>query len=190
MMTKFFVWWFKWKGWKVNNGVPVGIQQAVAIAAPHTSNWDFIYTLAACKIMGIPLRYLAKKELFFWPLRILLNATGAIPVQRSSASNLVTDMATLFQKNQQLILLIPAEGTRGKVSYWKSGFYHTAIQANVPVLLGYLDYAKKEAGFGGGEKMTGDVDADLKKISSFYADKTGKHPELFDLASIRFKQKS
>ena len=185
-MRKLMVWWFKQKGWKIANGIPPDIKQCVIIAAPHTSNWDFVYSIATFDLLRLPVRFLAKKELFKWPLKSLMLSVGGMPVQRNKSTKLVDTMIDLFKPNEGLLLMIPAEGTRGKVEKWKSGFYHVALGAKVPILLGYLDYANKTSGFGPAFYPTGNTTEDAAFIKQFYADKTGRNPELFDLEAVRF----
>lgn len=186
-MRNLMVWWFKLKGWKVANGIPADVKQCVIIAAPHTSNWDFVYTVATFTLLKTPVQFLAKKELFKWPLKGLLKEVGAMPVQRSRSEKLVDTMIGLFKTNPNLLLMIPAEGTRSRVEQWKSGFYHVALGANLPVLPGYLDYATKTAGFGPPIVLTGNPDTDANAIRQFYADKTGRFPDLFNLDAIKLR---
>jgi len=187
MITGFFAWWFKIRGWKINGTVPAQIKKAVVIAAPHTSNWDFIYALAVFKILNLKVNYLAKKELFKFPLIILLKATGGIPVERSKKQNLTDTLINKFNNSEELLITIPAEGTRKLVPKWKSGFYFTALGANIPVLPGYLDYQKKEAGFGEPIYLTGDQATDMQKFKEFYKNKVGKNPAQFSIDSIRIE---
>jgi 1-acyl-sn-glycerol-3-phosphate acyltransferase len=174
------------KGWKVGGTIPSGIKKCVVIAAPHTSNWDFVYALATYRILNLPINYLAKKELFEFPLTSLLKATGGIPVIRSKSQNLVETIVEKFNESEHLYLMIPAEGTRKWVEKWKSGFYYAAAGANVPILMGYLDYKNKEAGFGPVLYPSGDIEKDLNLIKDFYRTKTGKNHELFNIEAVRF----
>lgn len=187
MITKFFAWWFRLNGWKVGGKLPAGIDKAVVVAAPHTSNWDFVYALATFRILGLKVNYLAKRELFKFPLKYILNSTGGIPVERSKSQNLVEAMVNMFRQADRLYLLAAAEGTRKKVGKWKSGFYHVAMGAGVPVLLGYLDYAKKEAGFGPVIHLSGDKEKDMAVIREFYRKVHGRNPEKFDPESVRIE---
>jgi 1-acyl-sn-glycerol-3-phosphate acyltransferase len=186
MITRLFAWWFKQKGWKVEGTIPPEISKCVVIAAPHTSNWDFVYALATYRILNLPINYLAKKELFKFPLKGILKSTGAIPVIRSISQNLVETIVDKFNEAEHLYLMIPAEGTRKKVEKWKSGFYHAAIGANVPILMGYLDYKNKKSGFGKVLYPSGDTVKDLAMIKDFYSGITGKNHELFNIEAIRF----
>lgn len=186
MILRFFSWWFKQKGWRLGPNIPAEIKKCVVIAAPHTSNWDFLYALGALYLFGVPVKYLAKKELFRWPLKFILTSTGGIPIDRSKNSGMVDAAIKKFNESDELVLMIAGEGTRGKVQKWKSGFYHVALGAGVPLMLAYLDYAKKEAGFGEPIYLSGDKEKDAALIKAFYADKTARYPENFSLDSIRF----
>ncbi|MEI8058749.1 MAG: 1-acyl-sn-glycerol-3-phosphate acyltransferase [Ferruginibacter sp.] len=183
-MRIFFLWWFKLKGWKIEGTLPEGYKKCVVIAAPHTSNWDFIYSMAVFVKLKIPIRFLAKKELFVWPFSSLLKQMGAIAVQRNKRNKLVDDIIALFKKEKELMLMIPAEGTRSSVTRWKSGFYHVALGANVPVLLGFLDYKNKIAGFGPLLYLSGNPVTDATTIKNFYRNIKGKHPENFDVEAL------
>jgi 1-acyl-sn-glycerol-3-phosphate acyltransferase len=185
MITRLFVWWFKVKGWKIDNSIPPGVRKAVVIAAPHTSNWDFVYALATFRLLDIKVRYLIKQEVYRFPLKRLIDATGGIPVKRNSNTKLVNTFIQELNNAEDLFLMIPAEGTRSLVKKWKSGFYHAAMGANVPVLLGYLDFEKKTAGFGKVVNITGDRNKDMQIIREFYKNIKGKHPEKFDPESVR-----
>ncbi len=186
-MRKLFVWLFKLNGWKMDVNLPLGYERCVVIAAPHTSNWDFLYSMAVFFKLHIPVRFLAKKELFRWPVKGILESVGGMAVQRNKSDRLVDEMIDLFNTHEHLMLMIPAEGTRGWVKRWKSGFYRVALGANVPVLLGYLDYEKKIAGFGPLLYMTGNAIVDAGNIKAFYRNIKGKHPEKFNLDGLILK---
>lgn len=162
--------------WKVI-GDPPKQKKFVMIAAPHTSNWDFVYARAAFFIMGIPLKYTIKKELFFFPLGWILKTLGGIPIDRSKRSNTVDAMADLFNQYNELAILVTPEGTRSYSEKWKKGFYYVAQKANVPISLGYLDYSKKHAGIGPLIHPSGNYEEDLETIQSFYCQITPKYPE-------------
>jgi 1-acyl-sn-glycerol-3-phosphate acyltransferase len=185
MITRLFALIFRLKGWKIVGTIPTDIKKAVIIAAPHTSSWDFIFALALRRILKIKMHYLAKKELFKFPLRILLNNTGGIPVERSKRQSMTEQIIEKFNDSDELLIALSTEGTRKQVDKWKSGFYFIALGAHVPILPGYLDYKKKEAGFGAPIYLTGDVEKDMLQLKAFYQDKTGKNPALFNVDSIR-----
>ena len=186
MITRAFVLLFRLQGWKIVGAIPKEIKKAVVIAAPHTSNWDFVYALAIFRLLKINVRYLAKNELNFFPLNILLRNTGAIFVERSKKLNLTDQVVEKFNTEEELFITFPAEGTRKRVEKWKSGFYYAAVKAGVPILPGYLDFKKRTGGFGPVLYPTGNPEIDLLRLREFYSDKSGKNPELFNLEAIRF----
>jgi 1-acyl-sn-glycerol-3-phosphate acyltransferase len=171
-------------GWKLATGKP-DAKKYVLIAAPHTSNWDFAFMMAMAAILDIDLRFLGKHTLFKPPFGALLKAAGGISVDRRAAHNLVDALVRVFDQNEELVLAVPAEGTRGKGKYWKSGFYHIARGANVPIALGYLDYKTKTGGIGPLVMPTGDVRKDMDVIRAFYAGLEGKQHEHFTPPRLR-----
>ena len=177
-------------GYKIIDTTPKGVQnyqKAVMIAAPHTSNWDYVYTMAALYALDVPIKYLGKASLFKFPLGILIKKLGGIPVKREQKNNMVNDMAKMINESiEQMILIIPAEGTRSYSKEWKSGFYHIAQTAGVPIILGFLDFAKKEVGFLDEFNPTGNYEKDLKIIQKKYVGITPKFPELNSLKNVKF----
>ncbi len=169
--------YFRMAGWKLVGEMPPNIDKCVMVAAPHTSNWDYPLTMGAFSLMKVPLHFLGKKELFFFPLGIIMRSTGGIAVDRSKRNNLVEYMTSLFEEYDRLALVIPPEGTRSKVAEWKTGFYRVALAAKVPIALGYLDYDKKHAGVLGLFYPTGDLEKDLPAIKAYYKDVAPKHKD-------------
>ena len=165
---------FKFSGWKVAGQRP-HISKYVIIAAPHTSNWDFVYTIGLALIFGIKPRIMMKSVWFFRPMGSFLRWLGAFPIDRSGSHNVVAQSIKAFNEHATMVLVVPPSGTRKKVMYWKSGFYHIAKGAGVPVVLGYLDYGKKVGGIGPTVHMTGRMEADMETIRDFYADIEGKY---------------
>ena len=185
---------FKVSGWKAAGERP-GIPKYVIIAAPHTSNWDFVYTVCLALIFGITPRIMMKSTWFRWPMGHFLRWLGAFPIDRSGSHNVVAQSIRAFNNYSRMVLVVPPSGTRRKVMYWKSGFYHIARGAGVPVVLGYLDYREKIGGIGPTVYLTGNMEADMKSIRDFYTDKEGKYPVIraFDIpsnASIAVPKKS
>ena len=176
-MKKLFIWWFKFKGWRFEGGIPDGVKKCVLIGAPHTSNWDFIYGVASLAIANVPLKLLIKKDLFFWPLGSLLKYFGGIPVERSKNTGMVESMVQLLNKSDELILLMTPEGTRSYVQNWKKGFYYTALNANVPIVLGNIDYNKKITKIDKVFLPTGNVDEDIESMKNYYRNYAGRYPE-------------
>jgi len=165
-------------GWAFEGSLPRS-RRYVLIAAPHTSNWDFVYMIAIALSLGVRLHWMGKASLFDSPLGGLYRALGGIPIRRDVASNVVEQSAARFAGVEDLVLAVPAEGTRALAGTWRSGFYHIARLADVPIVLGYLDYARKRGGLGPELRPSGDLRADMDRIRAFYADKVGRHPELF-----------
>jgi 1-acyl-sn-glycerol-3-phosphate acyltransferase len=172
-------------GWKPE-GEPPADPKYVLIAAPHTTNWDFPLTIALAAVFGVKIRWMGKHTLFRFPFGGIMRRLGGIPIRRHERGDIVQQMAADFANYQELALTVPAEGTRSRVEYWKSGFYHIANQAQVPIVLGYLDYERKRGGFGKAVMPTGNIQADMDVIRAFYADKIGKFPEKF--GPVRLKE--
>lgn len=171
-------------GWTVVGQIPDDVKKCVITVAPHTCIADFILgRLAYCSI-GTPVKFLIKKEFFDNPLlRPLLKKLGGIPVDRSRNNNTVTQVAAMFKKYETLNIIITPEGTRKRVNNWKKGFYFIAEKAKVPIVLGFLDFKKKELGFGPILYPTGNYDEDWKIMEQFYRGITAKHPERYNLSN-------
>ncbi len=178
IISRFLLWLM---GWKIRHDLPEGLKKAVIIAAPHTSNMDYIIGRLAYFVIGVNVKFLIKKEVFVWPVGRIFRAWGGIPIDRSKKNRMVDYVVELFNKSKQLFVVITPEATRKPVKSWKKGFYHIARLANVPIILGYLDYPKKEGGLGPLLYPTGNYEEDFKKIAAFYKGKTGRHPERFVL---------
>jgi 1-acyl-sn-glycerol-3-phosphate acyltransferase len=174
-------------GWRLVGHAP-DVGRCVVIFAPHTSNWDFPLLLLVRFAVGGPVHYLGKHTLFRPPFGWFFRLTGGIPVVRHQRRHLVKKAVRLFRERPALWLALSPEGTRDKTDHWKSGFYRIALAARVPVLLAFVDAAKKECGLGGLLELTGNVERDLGTIRAFYEPKRGIHPEL--ASTIRFKARS
>lgn len=176
---------FKINGWKIAPGIPKESGNCIMLAAPHTSNWDLIYALAALDMLGIPVRFTIKKEFNRFPFSYILSSMGALWIDRTpdkdkGQPSMTEIMAGFFTSNPGgLAMLVTAEGTRSRVTKWKTGFYYTALKAGVPICLSYLDYKKKEAGVGLCFLPSGDIDSDMKIVMDFYRDIPPKFPEKF-----------
>lgn len=159
-------------GWDAK-GEPLDHQRCVLIAAPHTSNWDFPLMLMIVLKLRLRLFWMGKHTLFPFPFGWLMKWLGGIPINRAASHNVVNETVRQYRENDELIVLIPPEGTRSKVDRWKTGFYHIARNAEVPILLGYVDTENKIAGFADFFIPTGDLEKDMEEIRQFYKDKTG-----------------
>ena len=178
-------WFLRLSGWEAEGAKPVA-NRFVLIAAPHTSNWDLAFLLALAAGFDLRVSWMGKHALFRPPFGWLMRRTGGIPIVRHQRGDMVAQAARRFASAEKLALVVPAEGTRRHVTHWKSGFYHIARMANVPIVLGYLDYSRRRGGFGPAIQASGDVGADMDKIRAFYADKVGRFPDQF--GDVRLKE--
>ena len=161
-------------GWRVI-GQWANEPRMVLLAAPHSSGWDAVWGLLAKVAMGVRIQFMAKKELFWWPLGPLLRSFGAMPTDRSAAHGVVGQMAQELLAHEQLWCLIAPEGTRRLVKRWKSGFWHIARAADVPVQCAYFQYPDKTIGVGAVFRMTDDMNADMARVREFYRPFQGKY---------------
>lgn len=174
-LGRFYLWL---TGWKVTDPPPP-LDKYVIVVAPHTSNWDVPAMLAVAAVCGINLNWVGKHTLFRWPLGWFMRWIGGVPIDRRARHNAVDQLAAEFDRQKQLKLVVPPEGTRSRAEYWKTGFYYIALKAGVPIVLAYGDYARREAGFGPTIHPSGDIEADMQIIKDFYEGMTGKYPEHF-----------
>lgn len=163
-------------GWKVVKVLPEE-KKYLVIGAPHTSNWDFPLGLLALGAMNLKLCWVGKHTLFKWPFGYFFKALGGIPVDRTVHTGFIHKIAELYRDSDSLTLTMAPEGTRSKTEYWKSGFYHIAMEANIPIALGFLDYPNKTLGIGKYFTPTGDTEKDMQVIVEFYSPIKGKYPE-------------
>lgn len=170
-------------GWKLQGEKPK-LQKYVLIAAPHTSNWDFPLALMVCFAMRLDVYWMGKASLFPPVLGSVMRWLGGIPVERARSNNLVQSTVDEFKREEQLVVIVPPEGTRGKVTRWKTGFYHIAHGAGVPIVCGFLDFKLKVGGLGPVFYTSGNLEDDMLKLREFYAEISGKHPQCFDVESI------
>ena len=184
-MGRFFYWltnffWYKVGGWKVASGLPKGLKKAVIAAAPHTSKEDFPVGTGAWYPENKKASFIAKKELFDGPMGFILKAMGGIAIDRATTKNMVEQVADSFRQSDELFLVIAPEGTREWKPRWKTGFYYMAKSAGVPLILAYMDFAKKEVGMGHVFYPTDDEAADFKYIEEFYSKVTAKYPDKYN----------
>ena len=169
-------------------GTPPSDPVCVLVAAPHTSNWDFILMLAMAWRSDISPIWLGKKEMFRGPFGPLLRALGGIAVDRKNPGGLADTIADRARSGHVSAVVIPPEATRSLGTYWKSGFRRIAIDADIPIVLTYLDGPTRSGGFGPAFRPTNDVVADMDRIRAFYADKHGLRPKYF--TEPRLKEES
>lgn len=168
--------WLAAFGWRIEGGAPAA-RKAVVIAAPHTSNWDLPFSIAVSFALDLDMSWIGKHTLFRVPFGSIMRALGGVAVDRRARHNAVTGIAALIDEAEELLLIIPPEGTRGRATRWKTGFYYIAVEAKVPIVLGFLDYERKCGGLGELFWPTGDIRADFERIRVFYEDIKGKYPE-------------
>lgn len=162
-------------GWRLEGDFP-RLQKYVLIGAPHTSNWDFPLTLMFCFAARARIYWMGKHTLFSGPFGPLMRWLGGVAVDRRQNNSLVEQMVAEFRQRDALVLAVPPEGTRGRVTEWKSGFYYIAQGAGVPIALAYLDYPSKRGGILALYQPGGDIAVDMPQIRAFYRDITGRHP--------------
>ena len=163
-------------GWRIEGRVP-NLPRLVVIAVPHTSAWDFLVGMAGMFALGIRISWLGKHTLFRPPLGGLMRWLGGIAVDRRTSGGLVDKTAALFNRRDKLILGLAPEGTRKKVDTWRSGFYHIAYRAGVPIVPVALDYGTRTLRIGSPLVPSGDYEADLPRLRAFFEGVVGKRPE-------------
>ena len=174
----FISWLFvKFTGWKIIGEVP-DVPKMIAIAAPHTSNWDFPVFMSMVGLLRLRVRYLGKHTLFKPPFGAVFRLLGGTPVERGTAqaSDVFQAAVKLVGEKDRIILGLAPEGTRSGDGGWKTGFYRIAVETGVPILIAYLDAPRKEVGVHGLFYPTGDMQADIASIRAIYAGKTGIKP--------------
>ncbi len=169
--------WMWFSGWDVVGQVPPG-RKFVLIGAPHTSNWDFPFGLAAVYIYRLKVSWMGKDSLFRKPFGGIMRWLGGVAINRDSPHGVVDQVAKQFRDSRKLVVLITPSGTRKKRDYWKSGFYRIACAAQIPILCGYLDFSRKEICLGLSFVPTGEIKNDMERIREFYAGRRGKYHEL------------
>ena len=167
-------------GWKIINDFPHHLDKYIIIAGPHTSNWDFPLGLAVKFAKKLDVRFIGKHTLFKPPFGFIFRALGGQPVDRTKSSNMVDSIIEVFNNEDKFVFALSPEGTRKRVSKWKSGFYHVAKGANVPIVMATLDFGRKQVLIDEPYYPTGDKKADFLHFHNFYKDVQGKNPEQFD----------
>ena len=167
-------------GWRVRaDGLPA--RQGVIVVYPHTSNWDFIWAILTKWAVGVPVTFWGKATLFRIPLfGRWLRWLGGIPVVRDAPNGVVGQMAQRLREARErddfMWLALSPEGTRRLTPGWRSGFHQVALQADVPVVLAYLDYPRREVGLDSAWRLSGQPQADLARFAQRLHGRTGKRP--------------
>lgn len=164
-------------GWRVRYK-PLPGRHGVAIVYPHTSNWDFLVGLLGKWALGLPFHWLGKESLFTGPWAGLMRSWGGVPVERGAATGATQRLAEQMRASDWFWLALAPEGTRSYKPHWRSGFYHLALAARVPLVIVYFDYARKELGVVDSVRLTGDQEVDMAAIAAAYEGRKGHRPEL------------
>ncbi len=166
-------------GWRITGTVP-DLAKFVVVIGPHTSNWDFAIAFLAYLALQLRTSWLGKHTIFGFPWGPILRHFGGIPVQRHAAHDVVAAAVSEFDRHEAFVLALAPEGTRRRVSSWRSGFHHIALGAGVPIVAVALDFGKREVQFGPAFHSTGDYAADLRRLADGFAEVTPKHPEFYN----------
>ncbi len=161
-------------GWRIRGPIP-DLSKAVVIAAPHSSNWDGLWGLAAKMALGVEARILGKDKLFWWPLGKVLRSMGVVPLDRSSPQGTVGQAVAMIQQSPRIWFALAPEGTRKPVKEWKTGFLRIARTAQVPIIPAYFHYPERVLGFGPAMQTTGDDVADMAAIRQWYRQWMGRN---------------
>jgi 1-acyl-sn-glycerol-3-phosphate acyltransferase len=178
LVWAFLLMLYRIKRWTIAGASPTE-SKFIILGAPHTSNWDFVFFLGAIHQLGLKPSFLGKTSLFRWPLKRFMFDMGGIPIDRKArGQNYVDAVAAAFAAHERLALVIAPEGTRRMVEKWRSGFYHIAMAAKVPIFPAWFDIARNVGGIGPALWPSGDYRADMEKLAAFYRSHMPDHPKL------------
>ena len=163
-------------GWKFDGAFP-DLDRFVIILAPHTSNWDFFVALAAKLTLGIEVRWIGKHTIFRWPVAWWLKRIGGIPVDRRSSHGVVDAVAREFASRPAMVFVIAPEGTRKRVAHWRSGYWHVARRAGVPIVTVGLDYSRKRVVVGPPVVTSQSLEEDERRLRDTLRGVVGRRPE-------------
>ncbi|MCY1720456.1 1-acyl-sn-glycerol-3-phosphate acyltransferase [Prolixibacteraceae bacterium Z1-6] len=165
-------------GWKIT-GDYAGLKKSVTIFAPHTAHIDFLYGKLGFNELGVKFKFLSKKELFFFPMNLIMRKLGSIPVRGVKGKNAIFQVAEMLNNTDELHIVVSPEGWIKKVTKWNKGFFYMAKKAKVPIVVASLDYSKREMGVEAVIYDTSDFDTVMKQIKEIYKNVQGKNPEQF-----------
>lgn len=163
--------------WKIVGDFPKQLSKYVIVGAPHTSNYDFIIGLLVKTVKEIKIHFLAKASLFVFPFGYFFKSVGGVPINRNKSMNMVEATVNEFNNRSNFVIAISPEGTRSKVNKWRTGFYHIATQANIPIVAFTFDFGKRQTEIFPPFYPTGNMDHDFKYLQSLFKDIEGKHPK-------------
>ena len=176
MVRRLLLAMYRGRGWRALGQVPEP-RRFILIAAPHTSNWDFVNFLGLTADLGLRAHFMGKLSLFRWPLGGFMKQMGGVPVDRRGGGNVVEQMVAEFARRAEFMLTVAPEGTRGRTTKWRTGFYQIALAAKVPMVVGFMDYGTKTGGLGPLIWPSGDFRADMLKVLEVYRTCIPKIPE-------------
>ena len=168
--------WYRLSGWRPH-GRPPDLPKMVLLGASHTSNWDFPVFVGTVNAIGRQVRFIGKHSLFRWPLGGFMRALGGVPVDRRSSKDFVAQIVAEFDRHEDFVLIVAAEGTRSRTTRWRTGFYHIALRAGVPIVCAGPDYPSRRGVFGPVIHPTGDYEADMAPALAFFRSLRPRHPE-------------
>lgn len=171
IVNRIILFLYRWKGWKIDGALPNHLKKYVIAGAPHTSAWDFVFFAGATKAEKIQPNFMGKHTLFEGIMKNFMLDMGGIPVDRRKSGGMIEQMTAEFARRKELALVVAAEGTRKTDGKWKSGFYHIAQAAQVPIVPAYADNERKIIGFGPPMLPTGNYGEDLLKIAQWFRSK-------------------
>ncbi len=167
-------------GWKIVGTYPKDLKKFIIIGVPHTSNIDFLLGVFTKFITGVPMNFIGKESLFKPPFGFIFKALGGTPVDRTKRVNMVQAIIDIFNEKSEFVLAISPEGTRKKAKKWKTGFYHIAKGANVPIVFNSFDFGNKHYVISEPYYLTGDLEKDFLYFHNYYKDVKGKYPDQFE----------
>jgi len=173
---RFMLWCYRWH----IEGEVHNAKKFVVILAPHTSRWDFLTNMGTMLALGVNNRWFIANSFCWWPLGNLWRWLGGIPIKRSASHDLVSFTISKFEDHEELIMALYPEGTTFRVEKWKTGFWHIARGANVPIQFLSMDYKRRISVFGQVFKPSDDIEADMKKIQKYFKNVTPKYAENYD----------
>ncbi len=162
-------------GWRVQISGPLP-RRCIVLGAPHTSNWDLVFALLLMGVTRTRFHWIGKKEIFRWPVAGLFTALGGIPVNRRVRQDFVGQIVSMFNQADTLRIAIAPEGTRSLAPYWRTGFYYMALNADVPIVMAFVDGGRKIVGWGKSFVPSGNLYQDFEILQQFYADHKGIIP--------------
>ncbi len=165
-------------GWRIEGELP-DVPKFIAVVAPHTSNWDFFVGVFVMFALDLDVHWFGKDSLFKSVPGAILRKLGGRPVRRDASEGVVAEMAAMVRAEPQFILALAPEGTRKRVTQWRTGFYRIAQAADVPILPVWLDWGRRVAGLGTLVYATGDLAADVAALQALYRPDMARHPEGF-----------